>query len=72
MWRMTEKYDGKCEKCCDMLDGEISKSFYILREVAQGCTLSHKLFKMYTNDMISSSRRSKSGSHGRGGYSVRD
>ena len=35
-----------------MLDGEISKYVDILQEVAQGCTLSPNLFKVYINEMI--------------------
>ena len=35
-----------------MLDGEISKYVDILQRVAQGCTLSPNLFKVYVHDMI--------------------
>ena len=45
--KMTE-----CAKSAMMLDGEISKYFDILQGVAQGCTLSPTLFKVFTNDLI--------------------
>ena len=35
-----------------MLDGEISKYVDVLQGVAQGCTLSPNIFKVYINDMI--------------------
>ena len=35
-----------------MLDGGISNYVYILQGVAQGCTPSPNLFKVYINDMI--------------------
>ena len=46
-----ETYDRMCEKCCDAGQG-ISKYFDILQGVAQGCTLSPNIFKVYINDMI--------------------
>ena len=45
--KMTE-----CAKSAMMLDGEISKYFDILQGVAQGCTLSPTLFKVFINDLI--------------------
>ena len=53
-----------------MLDGEISKYVNILQGVTQGCTLSPNVFKVYINDMISSSRSSKARSHDGGRYGV--
>ena len=47
-----EKHDGMCEKCCDAGRGNIQMRFDILQGVAQGCTLSPNLFKVYVNDMI--------------------
>ena len=44
-----------------MLDGEISKYVDILEGVAQGCTLSPNLFKVYINDMIVAVEAAKQG-----------
>ena len=44
--KMTE-----CAKSAMMLDGEISKYFDILQGVAQGCTLSPTLFRVFINDL---------------------
>ena len=41
-----EKYDEMCEKCCDA-GRAILKYVDILKGVAQGCTLSPNLFKVY-------------------------
>ena len=35
-----------------MLDGKVSNYVDILQGVAQGCTLSLNLFKVYINDLI--------------------
>ena len=35
-----------------MLDGEISKCVDMLQGVAQGCTLSPNIFKVYVNDLM--------------------
>ena len=51
MWRMMKKMT-ECARSAVMLDGEISKYVDILQGVAQGCTLSPNLFKVYINDMI--------------------
>ena len=51
MWRMMKNMT-ECAKSAVMLDGEISKCVDILQEVAQGCTLSPNLFKVYINGMI--------------------
>ena len=42
----------ECARSAVMLDGEISNLVDILRGVAQGCTLSPNLFKVYIYDMI--------------------
>ena len=42
----------ECAKSAMMLDGEISKYFDILQVVAQGCTSSPTLFKVFINDLI--------------------
>ena len=43
---------AECATSAVMLDGEISKYVDILQGVAQRCTLSPTLFKVYINDMI--------------------
>ena len=47
MKKMTE-----CAKSAIKLDGETSKYFDILQGVAQGCTLSPTLLKVFIDDMI--------------------
>ena len=42
----------ECARCVVMLDGEMSKYVDILRGVAQRCTLSPNLFKVYNNDTM--------------------
>ena len=44
-----------------MLDRGISKCVCILQGVAQGCTLSLDLFKVYINDMIVAVESAKQG-----------
>ena len=51
MWGMMEKMT-ECARSAVMLDGEISKYVDILQGVAQGCTSSPNLFRVYINDMI--------------------
>ncbi|MEP2874451.1 MAG: reverse transcriptase domain-containing protein [Hyphomicrobiales bacterium] len=51
MWRMMKKMT-ECARSAVMLDGEISKYVDILQGVAQRCTLSPNLFKIYINDLI--------------------
>ena len=51
MWRMIKKMT-ECAKSAIKLDGETSKFFYTLQGVAQGCTLSPTLFRVFINDMI--------------------
>ena len=51
MWRMVKNMT-ECAKSAIKLDGETSKYFYIIQGVAQGCTLSPTLFKVFINDMI--------------------
>ncbi|CAB1099601.1 unnamed protein product [Ectocarpus sp. CCAP 1310/34] len=51
MWRMLKKMT-ECTRSAVMLDGEISKYVDILQGVAQGCTMSPTLFKIYINDLI--------------------
>ena len=51
MWRMMKNMT-ECARSAVMLDGEISKYVDILQGVAQGCTSSPNLFRVYINDMI--------------------
>ena len=44
-----------------MLDGEISKHVDILPGIAQGCTLSPNLFKVYINEMVVAVEAAKRG-----------
>ena len=60
MWGMM-KISTECARSEVMLDGEISKSVDILQEVAQGCTLSPNLFKVYINGMIVAVEEAKPG-----------
>ena len=46
MWRMVERMT-ECARIAVMLDGEISSNVDILQGVAQGCTLSPNLLKIY-------------------------
>ena len=46
-----EKYDRMCEKCCDAGRGNFQICFDVLQGVAQGCTVSTNLFKVYVSDM---------------------
>ena len=47
-----EKYVGMCEKCCGVGRGNIELCVAILQRVAQGCTPSPNVFKVYINDMV--------------------
>ena len=44
-----------------MLDGEISKYFDTRQGVAQGCTLSPTLFKVFINDLILATESAQQG-----------
>ena len=57
----VEKALTECARSAVMLDGEISKYVHILRGVAQGCTLSPNLFKVYVRDMIVAVEAAKKG-----------
>ena len=46
MWRMIKDM-SECARSAVMLDGAISICVDILQGVAQGCTLSPNLFKVY-------------------------
>ena len=65
-----EEDDRMCENAM-MLDGEISKSVDILQGVAQGCTLSPTLFKIFIDDLIMAVEAAKAGSQSGGRYGVR-
>lgn len=60
MWRMMKSMT-ECARSAVMLDGEISNYVDILQGVAQGCTLSPNLFKVYINDMIVAVEAAKQG-----------
>ena len=64
--KMTE-----CAKSAMMLDGEISKYFDILQGVAQGCTLSPTLFKVFINDLILAIESAQQGVKVGGRYGIR-
>ena len=51
MWRMMKNIMD-CARSAVMLDGKISKYVDILEGVAQACTLSPNIFKVYINDTI--------------------
>ena len=51
MWRMM-KNRTPCARSVAMLDGEVSSNVDVLQGVAQRCTISPNLFKVYINDMI--------------------
>ena len=70
MWGMVKKMT-ECAKSAMMLDGEISKYFDILQGVAQGCTLSPTLFKIFIDDLILANRISTARSQGEGRYGIR-
>ena len=73
MWRMVKNLTG-CARSAVMLDGETSTYveiiysmyiyyiyIYILQGVAQGCTLSHNLFKVPIDDVIEVVEEAKQG-----------
>ena len=60
MWRMTKKMT-ECARCAVMPDGETSKYVHIVQGVAEGCTLSPNLFKVYIKDMIVAVEAAKQG-----------
>ena len=60
MWRMMKNMT-ECARSAVMLDGENSKYVDISQGVAQGCTLSPNLFKVYINDMIVAVESAKQG-----------
>ena len=60
MWRMMKNMT-ECVRRAVMLYGEISKVVDFLQGVAQRCTLSPYLFKLYVNDMIVAVEAAKQG-----------
>ena len=56
-----EKYDRMCEKCCDAGRGNFQICFDVLQGVAQGCTVSTNLFKVYVSDMVVAVEAAKQG-----------
>ena len=51
MWRMIKNMT-ECARSAVMLDGEISTYVDILQGVAQGCTLSPNIFKIYVHILV--------------------
>ena len=68
MWRIMKNMT-ECARSAVMLGGEISKYVDILQGVAQGCTLSPDLFKVYIYAMIAAVEAAKQGV-AMGGYTV--
>ena len=60
MWTMMKNMT-ECARSAVMLDGEIPKYVDIFQGVAQGCTLSPNIFKVYINDMIVAVEAAKQG-----------
>ena len=60
MWRMGKNMT-EFAKTAIKLDWKTSKDFDILQGVAQGCTLSPTLFKVFINDMIRAVETTKQG-----------
>ena len=60
MWRII-RIITKCVTSAVMLDGEISNYVDVLQGVAQACTLSPFLFKIYMNEMIVAVEAAKQG-----------
>ena len=60
MWRMM-KNRTPCARSVAMLDGEVSSNIDVLQGVAQRCTISPNLFKVYINDMIVAVEAAKHG-----------
>ena len=60
MWRMMKHMTERARSAV-MLDGEVSKYVDNIPRVAQGCTLSPNLFKVYINDVIVAVEAAKQG-----------
>ena len=60
MWKML-KTMTECARSAVILEWGISKYGDILQGVAQGCTLSPNLLKVYVNDMIVAVEAAKQG-----------
>ena len=67
LWRMVKKMT-ECPRSAVMMDRKISKEVDIYKGVAQGCTLSPNLFKVYIDYMIVAVEAAKQG--GRYGVGV--
>lgn len=65
MWRRMKTLT-KCARSAVLLNGKISNNVNISQRVAQGCTLSPNLFKIYINDMIAAVEAAKQGVTGGG------
>ena len=62
MWRMMKNtINTECARSAVMLDGEIPKYVDILQGVAQECTLSPNIFKVYIDGMIVTVEAAKQG-----------
>ena len=60
MWRMLKNMTEYARSAAK-LDGEISNYGDVSQGVAQGCTISPNLFKVYINDMVVAVEATKQG-----------
>ena len=60
MWRMMKSMTEYARSAV-ILDGDFSKYVEILQGVAQGCTVSPNIFKIYINDLVVAVEAAKQG-----------
>ena len=51
IWRVVRSLYVN-NRSCNLLEGESSDYFFINQGVAQGCTFSHTLFKIFINGLL--------------------